>query len=173
MADIYSGAVKVRVWLDHKVDIKSKAVTAPLTCLPLLHRGEVTLADYSFEFWRPALDVLRNSYWGRLWVQQELWLSSSEVTLHLRRHEFYHGGVFTVLYRNDDVVSGIDPTELDDCFEAQKLVSTIQDYIDEPPLLTTMDQLNGLRGKCSNSPGDMQTLYLLFVRSEHLQNVRS
>lgn len=69
MRDIYSRAAAVRVWIDQEIDINSPAFPA----LPALNESSKRedLGEDP-DVWAPIAKIIYNSYWDRLWVQQEL-----------------------------------------------------------------------------------------------------
>ncbi|KAH8596246.1 heterokaryon incompatibility protein-domain-containing protein [Bisporella sp. PMI_857] len=83
MEQIYRGANTVRVWMDIKIDITQPAF------YKMLHfpgdSSEHCLGDDT-EFWLPLEPFFTNSYWNRVWVQQELILSRHSV-FHCRDDE--------------------------------------------------------------------------------------
>ncbi|KAK7910658.1 heterokaryon incompatibility protein-domain-containing protein [Apiospora marii] len=105
MSSIYRAARMTRAWIDHEVDPKSPALRAlpwlvekhfsPEEAAPkaipsrsnaikghLRMRQEVESHDW--EFWKPVTDILKNEYWSRLWIQQEL-LVPRDVQFHIRK----------------------------------------------------------------------------------------
>ena len=78
MRDIYAGAQIVRVWIDYNVDPTSEVFQK----MPNILRGEIeTVRPDDQQFWSPAANLLKNDYWERLWVQQELFLAQ-KVLIH-------------------------------------------------------------------------------------------
>lgn len=69
MKEIYSRARSVQVWLDVEVPCDAPSVKRLMN----LKDGDEDddLGDDP-DFWTPLVPVLRNTYWDRLWVQQEL-----------------------------------------------------------------------------------------------------
>ncbi|KAK4442364.1 heterokaryon incompatibility protein-domain-containing protein [Podospora aff. communis PSN243] len=68
MRSIYGSANAVRVWLDIDIDLGSPALEAAQT-QPLV------LTRHDLAFWDPFYQIFSNAYWGRLWTQQEFFLS--------------------------------------------------------------------------------------------------
>lgn len=81
MRQIYSQARTVRAWIDEDVDTEAEVFKV----LPLIdqHPPEIIRAQ-DMRFWSPACRLLRNIYWKRLWVQQELILAQ-KIAIHCRR----------------------------------------------------------------------------------------
>lgn len=77
MAQIYSRAKSVRAWIDHEMDTASEIFQR----LPDVLNSKDLRAD--MEFWSPAMNLLQNPYWKRLWIQQELILSR-EIVINCR-----------------------------------------------------------------------------------------
>lgn len=77
MAQIYSRAKSVRAWIDHEMDTTSEIFQR----LPDVLNSKDLRAD--MEFWSPAMNLLQNPYWKRLWIQQELILSR-EIVINCR-----------------------------------------------------------------------------------------
>lgn len=67
MKEIYSRAGVVWVWLDVDLHPDAPSVQRLLN----LHDGMDDLGEDS-SFWKPVIPLLRNKYWDRLWIQQEL-----------------------------------------------------------------------------------------------------
>ncbi|KAK8137518.1 hypothetical protein PG984_003011 [Apiospora sp. TS-2023a] len=107
MSDIYRAARLTRAWLNHDIDPSCPALRA----LPWLaentyhpNKPEVVvnscwqntikrrlhllqeLESHVWNFWKPATDILKNEYWSRVWIQQEL-IVSREVRFHIRKVE--------------------------------------------------------------------------------------
>ncbi|KAK8047986.1 hypothetical protein PG996_016050 [Apiospora saccharicola] len=108
MSDIYRAARLTRAWLNHEIDLNCPAlralpwlvenkayydklgiVVASLCwqntikrCLHMLQE----LESHDWNFWKPAIDILQNEYWSRVWIQQEL-VVSHEVRFHIRNVE--------------------------------------------------------------------------------------
>ncbi|KAL7897671.1 heterokaryon incompatibility domain-containing protein [Trichoderma sp. SZMC 28014] len=83
MHQIYSRATVVCAWLDHNVRPK----TFVFDDLEKLGKG-VELDDVADpSYWYPVADILRNEYWRRLWIQQELILAA-KVEVYCRRDVF-------------------------------------------------------------------------------------
>lgn len=77
MAQIYSRATTVRAWIDHEMDTRSEIFQR----LPDVLNSKELRAD--MEYWSPAMNLLQNPYWKRLWIQQELILSR-EIIINCR-----------------------------------------------------------------------------------------
>jgi hypothetical protein len=82
MHKIYTNAQNVCSWIDHDL-------TPSLDVFDDLHKlgTDVEISDIQeIEHWYPVADILRNPYWQRLWVQQELILSKN-LRIYCRHHE--------------------------------------------------------------------------------------
>ncbi|KAF3039054.1 hypothetical protein E8E12_009079 [Didymella heteroderae] len=77
MAQIYSRAESVRAWIDHEIDMWAEVFQQ----LPDVLNAKELRADMSY--WLPALNLLQNAYWKRLWIQQELILGR-EIVINCR-----------------------------------------------------------------------------------------
>lgn len=73
MKEIYSRARSVQVWLDVELQCDAPSVKKLMS----FKDGDEDddLGDDP-DFWTPVIPVLRNTYWDRLWVQQELVFAS-------------------------------------------------------------------------------------------------
>ncbi|KXX73982.1 Heterokaryon incompatibility protein 6, OR allele [Madurella mycetomatis] len=88
MHSIYNRPQLVRVWLDQDVDgshpsIQKLVSFASVDLENLDFAGAADLlgiADLISGFWDPVMDIFRNPYWNRLWVQQEIILAPKFVT---------------------------------------------------------------------------------------------
>jgi hypothetical protein len=176
MRHIYSEARTVRAWLDQHVDPTSHAFADAFEALLGLGK-DVTLADYTFEFWRPVLDILRNPYWTRLWVQQEFALAKSQVCLHCRSDELPLKP-FLAFYKSDAHITGIDlPTLINSWNDTKQIIYPhakqlrvdINDYLGPLGLIAKMNYLHDYVWKYNTSGGNLQDLFHLFMASEHLK----
>ncbi|KAF7531303.1 hypothetical protein G7054_g9011 [Neopestalotiopsis clavispora] len=80
MKEIYSRADSVLVWIDEDLSHHSPC----LETLSKLKDGECADelgADPAF--WEPLIPILRNPYWDRLWIQQEI-VSAKKLTIYCR-----------------------------------------------------------------------------------------
>lgn len=81
MRQIYSQAHYVRAWIDHEINLDEDIfydLPQILDGTPKITRG------HDLEYWMPAVRLLQNSYWTRLWVQQELILARN-IAIHCRK----------------------------------------------------------------------------------------
>lgn len=69
MKEIYSRARSVQVWLDVELPYDAPSV---IKLMNLKDDDEADDLGDDSDFWMPIAPILRNSYWDRLWVQQEL-----------------------------------------------------------------------------------------------------
>lgn len=69
MKEIYSRSQTVRVWIDVDLDLKDPALQKLFT---LRLQTTADLLGDDPEYWKQVLPLLQNSYWDRLWIQQEL-----------------------------------------------------------------------------------------------------
>ncbi|KAK3321363.1 heterokaryon incompatibility protein-domain-containing protein [Cercophora scortea] len=89
MANIFSAAQTVRVWLDVHVDLESPAIQATqrlklwtgkdlAKLFPrdsrwhAARQPDILIRDRSREFWDPLYRIFEAPYWERVWTQQEL-----------------------------------------------------------------------------------------------------
>ncbi|KAK3365026.1 heterokaryon incompatibility protein-domain-containing protein [Lasiosphaeria ovina] len=92
MHSIYSQPQVVRAYLDQDVDASHPSIqtlisfaSVDLEHLDSTAAAELSpVADLGSGVWDPVLDILKNRYWGRLWVQQELILPP-KFSVHCRR----------------------------------------------------------------------------------------
>jgi hypothetical protein len=76
MKEIYSGAETVRVWIDVKLSHNNPRVRKLLNCQ---RDTQLNYLGDDPKFWEPLIPLLKNPYWDRLWVQQELVFASNLV----------------------------------------------------------------------------------------------
>ncbi|KAK4444014.1 heterokaryon incompatibility protein-domain-containing protein [Podospora aff. communis PSN243] len=98
MRNIFSSARIVRVWLEVDVDPTSPVFDAArrlwvdddnftmanifpenpqYSSMPTNPAGLVHHEQYPPEFWTPLYEIISDAYWGRVWTQQEFFLSKS------------------------------------------------------------------------------------------------
>lgn len=88
MHSIYNRPQLVRVWMDQDVDGSHPSIqklvsfaSVDLENLDFACAADLLgIADLISGFWDPAMDIFRNPYWNRLWVQQEIILAPKFVT---------------------------------------------------------------------------------------------
>ncbi|KAI1503759.1 heterokaryon incompatibility protein-domain-containing protein [Biscogniauxia marginata] len=100
MCAVYTTAQIVRVWLDDDVDPSSEPFQMarrleipgppidwdlyPVPSKPRQPRNLVSLESFDLYFWEPMYKILNNSYFWRVWTQQELFLARN-LQFHLPR----------------------------------------------------------------------------------------
>jgi hypothetical protein len=112
MSAIYRKALVVRAWLNHEIDLDSPAfdklpklvklkigskrsmpyVSIPRT-LQLMLGIRYRVDDFDHEFWAPVTQILYDSYWSRLWIQQEF-LLAKKLVLHCRKNTLPGESIF-------------------------------------------------------------------------------
>ncbi|KAK8017792.1 hypothetical protein PG993_014118 [Apiospora rasikravindrae] len=105
MSRIFREARMMRAWLNQEIDAKCPALRALRWLVEnSLYKREVRatpcwsntikrrlhmlqeVESHDWNFWKPVTDILENKYWFRLWIQQEL-IISSNVRFHIRKTE--------------------------------------------------------------------------------------
>ncbi|KAK8030351.1 heterokaryon incompatibility protein-domain-containing protein [Apiospora arundinis] len=107
MSQVFRTATITRAWLNHEVDPRDPSLRALPKLAGKKHfkKGGIWVVAYSkrdiilnhlrmaqkvedhdWSFWKPAIDILRDVYWSRIWIQQEL-IVSQQVRFHLRTTE--------------------------------------------------------------------------------------
>ncbi|KAK8066822.1 hypothetical protein PG997_013569 [Apiospora hydei] len=112
MSTIFRETRMMRAWLNQEIDPKCPALRAlpwlvenekyngkvqatpcwPNTIKRRLHMLQ-EVESQNWNFWKPAIDIFKNEYWSRLWIQQEL-IIPRKVNFQIRKTEIAGQHIF-------------------------------------------------------------------------------